>query len=388
MKIGFFGGTFNPPHRGHVEAAATAIAQLQLDKLLLVPDNIPPHKDLPVETPPAEDRLAMLQTAAAQLPRAEVSDLEFQRPGKSYTYDSLVQVQAQYPGATLHLLVGSDMFLGIETWYRFRELQQMAVLVTFSREEADRQQLEDFGHYLGKTYGAQSVILHNGVVTISSTELRQALGQRGGREYLTDGVYSYIIGHRLYGAKPDFAWLREKAYAMLKPTRVPHVQGCEEEAVRLAERWGAPVEDARTAAILHDITKRLDLSEQLKLCQKYGIMIDNVEKQEVKLLHAKTGAAIAKAEFGVSDAVAEAIFWHTTGKADMTLLEKVIYMADYIEPTRDFPGVDVLRRMAYVDLDQALLMGLKMSIEDMKSGGITPHFRTYEAIAALETTEG
>jgi nicotinate-nucleotide adenylyltransferase len=165
----------------------------------------------------------------------------------------------------------------------------------------------------------------------------------------------------------------------MKPKRIPHVAGCETEAVRLAEHWGADVGEAREAAILHDITKHFDLDDQLQLCRKYDIMTDNVEMQEVKLLHSKTGAAVSRAVFGVSDAVHDAIMWHTTGRTDMTLLEKIIYIADYIEPTREFEGVDELRRLAYSDLNLAVIKGLQMSIQDMRARGITPHLRTEEA---------
>jgi nicotinate-nucleotide adenylyltransferase len=109
---------------------------------------------------------------------------------------------------------------------------------------------------------------------ISSTEICALLPERKGREYLSDSVYSYIIKNRLYGAKPDFNWLREKGWSYLKKSRIPHVMGCEQKAVELAELYGADVDDARTAAILHDSTKKLSPEEQLKLCDTYGIIND------------------------------------------------------------------------------------------------------------------
>ena len=104
-------------------------------------------------------------------------------------------------------------------------------------------------------------------------------------------------------------------------------------------------------------------------CEKYGIINDNSEIQNKTLLHAKTGAALARDLFGVGDAVYEAIRWHTTGKPDMTLLEKILYLADYIEPTRDFEGIGELRALAYEDLDAAMALGLKMTIEEIRRAG-------------------
>jgi ribosome silencing factor RsfS/YbeB/iojap len=121
------------------------------------------------------------------------------------------------------------------------------------------------------------------------------------------------------------------------------------------------------------------MEEQLELCEKYNIPLDELERKALKLLHSKTGAAIARDLFGVNDEVFNAILWHTTGKPGMSLLEKILYLADYIEPTRDFDGVDMLRDAVYQDLDKGLLMGLQETIRDMESRGNPIHRNTLEA---------
>ena len=170
----------------------------------------------------------------------------------------------------------------------------------------------------------------------------------------------------------------------LKARRIPHVLGTEETAVHLAEKYGADETAARQAALLHDCTKRLSMEEQLELCRHYGIELDELEKDALKLLHAKTGAAIAADVFGMSEEVVSAIRWHTTGKADMTVLEKVIYLADFTEPNRDFPGVEELRKACERDLDEALQMGFEMTVEEMKEWGNPVHEKTLEALAYLK----
>ena len=137
----------------------------------------------------------------------------------------------------------------------------------------------------------------------------------------------------------------------------------------------------KIAAYWHekDCTKKLSIDEQLALCEQYGLRLDEMQRWALKLQHAITGAEVARDVFGVSDAVYEAIRWHTTGKADMTVLEKVIYLADYIEPTRDFPGVEELRRAVYEDLDRGLLLGLQMSVQEMESWGNPVHEDTLRA---------
>ncbi len=197
---------------------------------------------------------------------------------------------------------------------------------------------------LESKYGADVAIIANRqVIDLSSTQVREALAAGRGRDLVTDPVYGYIQRRRLYGVHTDLHHLtpdqlRPIALSYLKPKRMPHVLGTEQEAVRLARQYGADETQARIAALLHDCTKKLDMDRQLALCRQYGIPLDDLEQHALKLLHAKTGAAIARDVFGVDDAVYRAIYWHTTGHANMTKLEKIIYLADYIEPSRDFPG--------------------------------------------------
>ena len=245
-------------------------------------------------------------------------------------------------------------------------------------DEAQKEHLE-------RDYGASVTVVPNpDVVDISSTEVRAVLAQGGGEDMLPPAVWGYICRERLYGTHTDLKHLtpdelRPVALSYLKPKRMPHVLGTEQEAVRLAERYGADVTKARVAALLHDCTKKLDMAEQLALCERYRIPLDELERKALKLLHSKTGAAIARDVFAVDDEVYNAILYHTTGKPDMTLLEKIIYLADYIEPTRDFPGVEELRRTVYEDLDRGLLLGLTMTIQEMEELGNPVHHMTRDA---------
>ncbi len=380
MKIGIFGGTFNPPHIGHVAAAREAAAELGLDKLLVIPDAQPPHKELAAGSPADAERLELTRLAFGGMKRCRVSDMEIKRGGRSYTVETIRRVRDKYPGAKIFLLMGGDMLMCFEQWREFEEILKTVTLAVFARRGGERERIFRQSENLRLKYGTNLRTVEFDEIEVSSTQIREALPKRLGRELLPEAVYAEIIKKRLYGAKPEYEWLRKKAYAMLEPKRISHVKGCEEEAAKLAARWGADVERAREAAILHDITKKEKLDEQLRLCAKYGIILDEMERNEGKLLHSKTGAGIARYEFGCDDEVYGAIFWHTTGKEDMSLLEKVIYMADYIEPNRDFEGVEELRRLAYQDLDRALEMGFSMSIEDMRSRNIVPHARTLGAL--------
>ena len=395
MKIGVYGGTFNPPHLGHVTAARAVFELLKLDLLLLVPDGQPPHKMLPPGSPSPEQRLEMTRLAGEQLglgERVRTLDLELKREGRSYTAETLRQLHQQYPEDELCLLMGTDLFLTLQAWREPGEILSLAGIAAFGRTEEDTEELFSVQRdYLYRTYPQARIFTLTipGVVDVSSTELRTMLARGEGGNLLPPAVYGYILREGLYDTRADLKHLplrtlRPVALSYLKHKRIPHVLGTEQEAIRLAERYGADVEKARVAALLHDCTKRLDMEEQLALCRQYGIRLDALEQQALKLLHAKTGAAIARDVFGVDDEIYRAIWWHTTGHAGMTLLEKIMYLADYIEPSRDFPGVDKLRAVCYKDLDEGLLMGLEMTIEEMTSMGNPVHHATIEARDALK----
>ena len=395
MKIGIYGGTFNPPHLGHITAARAVFDLLGLDQLLVIPAGLPPHKTMPDGSPTSAQRLEMTRLAAEQLDlgeRVKVLDMELRREGRSFTSDTLAQLKDQYPNDELWLLMGTDMFLTLQTWHEPEKILQLAGIAAFGRTEEDTEELFSIQRdYLCEVYPQARIFTLTipGVVDVSSTELREKLAKGEGGNLLAPAVYGYILRQGLYNTGADLKHLpldqlRPVALSYLKHKRIPHVLGTEQEAIRLAQRYGADVEKARVAALLHDCTKKLSMEEQLALCEKYGIQLDELEQKALKLLHSKTGAAIAKDVFGVDEEIYSAIWYHTTGHANMTRLEKIIYLADYIEPSRDFPGVDELRSVCYEDLDRGLLKGLEMTIEEMTAMGNPVHHATIEARDALK----
>jgi nicotinate-nucleotide adenylyltransferase len=370
-------------------AAQAAAERLGLEQLLLIPAGIPPHKDLPHETADPQHRMEMTKLAADRLKLSipvKVLDVEVTRQGKSYTRDTVTELRANYPEDELWLLMGTDMFLSLHTWNHPEVICAAAHICAFGREPGEvESRFAAQKERLERDYGATVVTMTlPQVVEISSTQLRRRLAEGEHPEELDQSVYGYILRHGLYGTHADlkhlsFEDLRAASYSMIKSKRIPHVRGTEETAAHLALRWGADENKARKAAILHDCTKYLTLEEQLKLCNKYGILLDNLEQKALKLLHSKTGAAIARTEYGMDEEICSAIYWHTTGKKDMSLLEKILYIADYMEPNRDFPGVERLRVLVEEDLDAAVLLGLEMTVEEMEELGSPIHPKTLEA---------
>ena len=365
QRIGIYGGAFNPPHLGHVRAAEYAVQALKLDKLLLIPSGTSPHKPLPPGSPTAQQRLEMVRLWAGE--KMQPCDLEIARGGTSYTYETVQQLKAQYPDDELILCMGTDMFLSFHTWVQPQTILENASLAVFYR--GDKGEIGDIAARKAEyeAAGRKVYLVENPVTEISSTQLRRMLVFGCAAPFLNKDVLQYINDNGLYGVGDDYKnlpieELETVVVNLLNPNRVKHVLGCRDTAADMARVWGADETDAARAGLLHDITKALDGPLQLTLCREYGKVLDEFSENNPKTLHALTGSMVAERIFGENEAVVAAIESHTTGKPAMNTLEKIIYVADYMEPNRDFPGVEELRRLAYTDLDGALKLGLEMTL--------------------------
>ena len=387
-RIGIYGGTFNPPHIGHLQAAQQVITALGLTKLLVIPDRIAPHKVLPANSATPEQRLDMLRLATAACPGMEVSDLELNREGVSYTYQTVLELKAAYPQAELVLLMGTDMFLSFQNWCHPEIILENATLGIFYRgDKGEAAAIEEKKAEM-ESQGAKIELVKNDIVNISSTQMRRLLAFRCAGEFLPEGVLDYIRVNRLYDTRAlwknlPMEVLERVVISLQNPNRVAHGLGGRDTAVELAKRWGADVTDAARAGILHDITKAIDGPLQLTLCEAYGKILSDFSRRYPKTLHALTGSLVAERIFGENKAVVSAIEHHTTGNADMNLLEKIIYVADYMEPNRNFPGVETLRELAYTDIDAALKLGLEMTLEHLKRQGAEVSPESRDALAWL-----
>ena len=388
-RIGIYGGTFNPPHIGHIRAAQHAVQALGLDELLLIPDRIAPHKVIPSGTANPQQRLEMVRLAAKNLDKAKVLDLELKRDGPSYTYLTIEELKQQYPQDELVLLMGTDMFLSFMTWKNPEIILSHSALGVFYRGDRGEVTQIDLAKAQMEADGHTVYLVENPVVDISSTDLRRMLALHCAGPFLADGVADYIRRHGLYETWTDWKnlpieELEAVVIRLLNPKRVAHVLGCRDAAVSLARHWGADETDAARAALLHDITKALDGPLQLTLCSEYGIILDDFSRKYPKTLHALTGGYVAQRIFGESREVVDAIFSHTTGKRDMNTLQMIIYIADYMEPNRDFPGVEDLRKAAYEDLHKAMELGLHMTLQHLARQGNEVSPASQEALVWLK----
>ena len=388
-RIGIYGGIFNPPHVGHMGVVRSALEKLKLQEVLVIPANCHPGKAENASMPAPEQRLEMTRRAMGEIPGVTVSDLEICRGGVSYTDETVAELKKQYPGDELVLILGSDKFLSFTQWRNWEEILKNATLAVFYRGGKHEQTAVEEQKTVVETAGGKVILADNPVTRISSTDVRRLITFCAAGEVIPEPIKQYILDNDLYGSNEYLMnltpeQLELKVISLLKPNRVRHVLGCRDTAVALARHWGADETDALRAGLLHDVTKALDGELQLTLCRAHGIVLDDFSRKNPKILHALTGSVVAERIFCERNAVVGAIESHTTGKKDMTLLEKIIYVADYMEPNRNFDGVEKMRQLAFSNIDEALKMGLEMTIQVLKEQGREISGRSNDALNWLK----
>ena len=367
MRIGIFGGTFNPPHLGHKHLAQQMKSKAELDKIIIIPAGTPPHK-VSKELADGAHRVKMCELIFSE-DFYEISDIELKRQGKSYTVDTVTELKKLYPYDELFLIIGTDMLMSFDKWYRYEDILSFVTLCVCVRDdEVKTAELSAFAkNTLGLDSEKREIIIADVEPCIcSSTDVRHHLSLGIDATMLTSvEVYNYARLNLLYESPhiQTKRLLREK----LDDYRFLHSLNVAESAAVLALMYGEDDEKAYYAGLVHDIMKNASKEEQLQIMEKGDIILSRTEKNNPKLWHAMAGEAYLRTEMGITDKeILSAVRYHTTGKAGMTLLDKIIYIADYISAERNYPDVDVMRQLALTkDLDEAALYALKYSFTSL-----------------------
>lgn len=353
LELGLFGGSFNPIHNGHIDMARRVKAQFGLDCVLFMVAKEPPHKTLAGGVP-ATARLAMAEAALAGEDGLFASGMELARPGKSYTVDTVRALLAEAPNARLSLIVGEDMLKNLPTWREAEPLLQLVRVIAVARPGVEGS-LSDAAEILRTRCGAQVEFASFSGQDVSSTLVRTRLHEAQPVSAFLPPAVERMIYENAFYQEEAVAQKQEKLRAALNKKRYEHSIGTMRCAIALAARWNADGAQARLAGLLHDCAK-LPAEQLIALAAEYGLPVDEFERETPGLLHDRIGALLARDVYGVrEESVLDAIRRHTLGSVDMTLLDKIVYLADKIEPTRDYPGVDALRSLSGVDLDRAVL---------------------------------
>ncbi len=331
-NILIFGGTFDPPHKGHRHLLNAALKMQEFDRVLLIPAFIPPHKSHHPSLS-FEMREAVLADYFGDIDGLEVLDVEARRGGKSYTVDTIEEIKTLFPEDNLHLLIGTDMFRSFESWFCFEKLLEEVVLIVGSREIGDRAELEALKHQFEKQYSCKGILLCDmKPLVCASSDLR---AEGGG---LAERALAHISSN-------------------LDLQRARHTMQVAEYARLLAERNGVSAEKAYLAGLLHDCTKCCSQDWHLQYAKDNGVFLSEDDLACPQVLHQITGRIFAENELGCDDPeILAAIGCHTTGKVGMSRLELLIFFADSCEPSRNYPDVEAIRRVGEVDLEKGSLM--------------------------------
>jgi len=396
--VGIFGGAFDPPHRGHVRALEAFLEKADLDRVYVIPSGKAPHKALSGEATDS-DRLEMAGLAFSSVsPRVVVDDWEIRSDGISFTFRTVERIRKMHPEATLYLFIGTDQFLAFETWRNVAYLVKECILAVMARD-GDEVALVEKKSCLEKEFGAQCLLLQEKAYIISSTEIRSDLEKEGFSEDLTPSVNGYLALRGLYGA--DGTLPRREALCRIRKAlsekRLLHSFSVEREVHRLCLLLGVSPEkrrELRVAALLHDLTKEKSPSEQIRLAEEHRVSFSSPDLLSPAVQHGITAFLL------VRDALPEdcalAIRYHTTGRENMTLSEKILYLADYMEETRTYESCRRVRAQFYDDLpaslpqrlarlDACVLSTLEETVRFLKKRNMAVHPDSERALEYFKT---
>lgn len=376
MKVGILGGTLDPVHNGHIGIALAAMDALALDRVLLLPAGDPPHKKRRTDK---WVRMRMAALAAGGHPGLVASDMEIRRMGTTYTVDTLTLLSVEQPDVEWVYIVGADTLNKLDTWKEFARVSRLCTFAAVARPGCDEALTELRAKALSECYGTRVVILPVSGPKISSTQVRRRVAEGLPiDDIVPSSVADYIRQNGLYLCDYSEAQILELLRGHLTYRRFTHTLGVADTAQRLAPICGVDPMRARLAGLLHDCAKSMPLDQMRALVTAHMPDLDKEELDTRAILHAPAGMVVAHDAFGVRDPqILSAIRKHTVGDGEMSAMDALIYVADFIEPGReDFPGLERARKAAEKDVWQAMHICAELTAKHLKERGQSIHPRT------------
>lgn len=383
MKIGILGGTLDPIHNGHVDIAVAAMDALGLDRVALMPAGDPPHKPRVTDK---QDRLRMVELAAGAHPGLYASDIEIRRGGTTYTVDTLSALTVEHPDVEWTYIIGADTLLALDSWREFPRVARLCAFAVVNRPGCDAELARLRAQAITGCYGTKISMLPVSGPELSSTDIRaQVAAGEDITAYVPAAVADYIRERGLYLCDYNEAQILDRLRATLTFRRFTHTMGVAGTAERLAPKYGVDPKRARLAGLLHDCAKSMPIEEMRALVAEKLPDLDQAELETRAILHAPAGMILAREQYGVRDpSILSAIRKHTVGAGDMSAMDALIYVSDFIEPGRlPFPGLEKARRLAEKDIYQAMLCCAELTAKHLRSRGQDIHPRTLNLISAF-----
>ena len=387
-NIAIIGWSFNPVHHGHLSVAHQVLeaGQLGIEQIVFLPTGKSPFKKNKFTT--NDDRLCMLQKAVVSCKNFEISQIEL-NDEISYTIDSMRLLKKEYGAHTnLFFVIGEDL---LENIYQWKEVQTLFKEVTFilvarktaiTNKQAILEQM--------KKDGAKIYSLQTKQMEISSSEIRYRVNNGLCINHLVpSSVESYIADKKLYKTSVSHVDI-EQVHRILKENlsdeKYTHTLGVTETAMKLARCHHQSEAKAQVAGLFHDIVKQIGKEKTLQMIGKYHVKLDDVIMENIYLAHGPLAAVYASEEFGIYDEdILNAMIYHTTGRAGMSTLEKIIYVSDFIEPNRGENEIlTQIREVVEKDLDKAVELTATAVINHLEKENKTIHPKGLEVLTDIK----
>ncbi|NLW11793.1 MAG: nicotinate (nicotinamide) nucleotide adenylyltransferase [Clostridiaceae bacterium] len=392
LKIGICGGTFDPFHNGHMALISAALDSGRIDRLLVIPAGDPPHKQHePVM--PAIYRYEMTRKSLRDIPSTRVVDLEILKEGRSYTLDTIRMVRAEYQEPTeIYLIYGSDIIYDLEKWHEPEALLAECTMLLAIRGGDDEKRVSKLAARLNKKFNAKIELFKAPKIELSSTEIRERIiAGKNWKKSVPGPAAAVISDNKFYTLISSLEMLNvedrgktgkleRSIWPWLTHKRLLHSANVMLYAIKLANEHGVDLYQAAAAGLLHDCAKCLQHDQLMDYAARAG---DEQLLQE-ELAHGPAGAVMAKEIFCITDQeILQSVHYHTTGRAGMTKLEKIIFLADKIELGRTYHDLDPIREAAETDLDQAMLICLTEVESFLRRSNRPSHPYSLDAISEI-----
>jgi nicotinate-nucleotide adenylyltransferase len=337
-----FGGSFDPPHKYHIEILKSAIKKIKPDKTIIIPTYLSPFKEEHFSSYIHRKKMIGILLKKNRI-KYEIDDFELKRNRKTYTYQIARYLTQKYPNSTLYFLMGSDSFENIERWKKYKEVLRTFIIVVAKRKgfDIDPKKIKKY----------KPVILKKSFENLSSTQIRKEILVLK-FIHIDKSIKKYIIKNKLY-----YTDLIKHIQKISSKKRFKHTLSVIKTSLDLAEVYGVNIKKAFLGALLHDATKDFNIKKQIDLIRKSSIKIrklNTVIKKAPQILHQWASCLYAMVKLNIKDKeVISAISKHATGDKNMRLLDKIIYVSDFASDDRNFIEAKMIRKMSFKNIDKA-----------------------------------
>ncbi len=372
-KIGIMGGTFDPIHNQHLFIANTALEKLNLDVVLFIPTGKVPHKNN-LKITDKIHRYNMTSLAINDNDKFIITDIETNSDETNYTFQTLQRLREQ-TDAKLYFIIGIDTLFTLYTWRNLDIVSSLCSIVTFKRP--DYQEKEENKEAIAK-YNLDIIPIDDVSISLSSTEIRRKLSIGESIKYIVpDNVIHYASKHNLYATYYSDEFidkLESDIKNILSDYRYTHTMAVLTLSKQLAMHYGADVQSITVCALLHDYAKEMTKEEKIKYLTDNNLYVDEFVLGNIELSHGIIAKDIAVKKYGIKDKdMLNAIEYHTTGRPEMSVLEKILFLSDSLEPNRKFKEIPELTKLAFNDIDQAIVECIKIKLDYTKETGKLEH---------------